>query len=370
LAFIAAGAAEEWVELDPEQCKATLGKFLVLAPVLWGVVLAGMLYALVVQSISLADAWKSLLHPIAVAVVILGLLGATLLRPSTRVLGYGLSLLAFISLWSGLHHAIPYTPAAQVFPDTSFIRSLQAMDTRVSGSSDLENWPLSAHDISQVFKPGKGLKLQRYQEFMNRMQEDPLLFRRTGGRALLLRKEDVQGNYASLRPVLNIQEVYPSGAVLFRDLEAQQRAYMAYAGRRVEDFDPALLSAELPPLLEGVSLPESDDGNTAAVTIEENGLYNSVQLHIEETRPGVLVLTDALYPGWRVTMDGVEAPLFPVDGLFSGVEVSAGAHTAVFTYRPMSVVVGLIVSLVALAGILLCIRPELFRRQDHDWGGV
>ena len=68
---------------------------------------------------------------------------------------------------------------------------------------------------------------------------------------------------------------------------------------------------------------------------------------------GILVLADLWYPGWSVEVDGRPAPLLRADGCLRAIALPAGAHRAVFRYRPWSFYGGAAVSLVAMATILL-----------------
>ncbi|MEK6587934.1 MAG: YfhO family protein [Chloroflexota bacterium] len=59
---------------------------------------------------------------------------------------------------------------------------------------------------------------------------------------------------------------------------------------------------------------------------------------------GHLVLSELAYPGWRVSIDGESAPIGTAEGLLRAVELPAGEHEAVFTFRPASLMVGLAIS--------------------------
>jgi uncharacterized membrane protein YfhO len=62
----------------------------------------------------------------------------------------------------------------------------------------------------------------------------------------------------------------------------------------------------------------------------------------------VLVLNDALYPGWEATLDGVATPLLRANTAFRAVLVPAGEHVVEMRYRARSFRRGL-----ALAGVTI-----------------
>src|SRR5690606_36156743 len=124
----------------------------------------------------------------------------------------------------------------------------------------------------------------------------------------------------------------PSGAVLFYDTEAKDRAWMAYEARNVEKYSPSELSSTQPVLLEqGVPpppLPAEKSPGTVKVVPTESRTKVAVQL--DGVSKGVLVLSDAYFPGWKARIDGESARVFPVDVLFRGVEVPEGAKLVEF----------------------------------------
>ena len=77
------------------------------------------------------------------------------------------------------------------------------------------------------------------------------------------------------------------------------------------------------------------------------------QIRLQASGPGTVVLSEMMYPGWRVQVDSVQEEIETVDGLFRGIETSAGEHEIVFSYHPMTVYAGCGVGLAAwvIAGL-------------------
>jgi hypothetical protein len=78
--------------------------------------------------------------------------------------------------------------------------------------------------------------------------------------------------------------------------------------------------------------------------------------------PGLLVLSEIAYPGWIVRVDEQPADVEPVAGLLRGVHLEAGNHQVMFEYRPLRVVVGVGLAVLAwLAMIVVAALPGLRR---------
>lgn len=69
--------------------------------------------------------------------------------------------------------------------------------------------------------------------------------------------------------------------------------------------------------------------------------------------PGWLVIAAAYDPGWRVWVDGSRAKLFRANALISALELGAGRHRIVMHYYCPGLRVGLAVSLLGLAALVL-----------------
>lgn len=68
--------------------------------------------------------------------------------------------------------------------------------------------------------------------------------------------------------------------------------------------------------------------------------------------PGILVLADSFYPGWRAYVDGKETEILRANLFFRAVPLSPGEHLVEFRYKPASFKIGLTVSLLTLCCLL------------------
>lgn len=83
---------------------------------------------------------------------------------------------------------------------------------------------------------------------------------------------------------------------------------------------------------------------------------NRLDIHTASSGPGILVVSENYFPGWRVYVDGQPAQLLRVNYNLRGVLLPQGEHAVSFVYRPWSVLIGVIVSLLTLAVLLLPVR--------------
>ncbi len=350
VAFMAAAAAEEWVHLNAAQCKAALKRMALGYPLLiaagaglafWGAA------ASVLETPPLSGQAALAAGGLGVA---LALLAATLLLPSPRLLGYGLTGGTAVGLIMAFQPFLSFSDSEALYPETLFISTLRDTGERVSGNAALQRWPLAGNFVRQTFGAGNPV-LRRHAVFAERLETDPLLVRRMGSPVLLLTREDIQGPFVSVRPLLQIREVFPSGAVLFTDLEGGSRARIVHAVRPAYLLNPADLSSSEPPVAEHslpAQAPAAGPAGWAYIASPETNAR--VHVRVEGAQPGVLVLADAWYPGWRATVNGEPTPVFPVDALFRGVQVPEGNHDVVFHYAPQSFTTGLWIS--AAAGLV------------------
>ena len=74
-------------------------------------------------------------------------------------------------------------------------------------------------------------------------------------------------------------------------------------------------------------------------------------VRVESDVDGTVVLAQQDAPGWRVTVDGKEHEKMLFDGLFRAVSVSKGKHEIVWTYRPRTFFLGVVMTLVTLLAL-------------------
>jgi hypothetical protein len=152
--------------------------------------------------------------------------------------------------------------------------------------------------------------------------------------------------------------VHSGDVKIYENLDVLPRAFLvhqavvvagddeALALMQSDSFDPATRIV----LAEGESADVESSVSSVRAT---HYAQERIEIEVDSDAPGYLVLTDAWYPGWEATVDGELTPIYRSDVYFRAVPVEAGSHHVVFTFRPGSVRVGMIVSLVGLLCIAL-----------------
>ena len=112
-----------------------------------------------------------------------------------------------------------------------------------------------------------------------------------------------------------------------------------------EGFDPGYVV-----VLEGAEpegIPLQGTSGTAELVAQEDP--NRVTICVDSHGGGWLVVSDAYYPGWQARVDGAPTAIYPADGLFRAVWVSAGPHQVDFVYRPASAQIGALITVLGCA---------------------
>lgn len=68
------------------------------------------------------------------------------------------------------------------------------------------------------------------------------------------------------------------------------------------------------------------------------------RIKVQAKGPGLLVLSELYYPGWRVYVDGQPGTIEPTGGLLRGVTLADGSHSVEFIFSPVVIYIGLGIS--------------------------
>jgi type IV secretory pathway VirB2 component (pilin) len=147
---------------------------------------------------------------------------------------------------------------------------------------------------------------------------------------------------------------------VYDNLLVQPRAFVvhrAYLTPTPKDV-PALLRTIRPdqaaviedPAITHPTYVESGQGGRAEIVAYAP---ERVVIRAESPADGYLILTDAYYPGWRATLDGEPVGILRADVMFRAVRLPAGEHEVVFTYRSRPFEIGVLISLMTLAGVIV-----------------
>ncbi len=95
---------------------------------------------------------------------------------------------------------------------------------------------------------------------------------------------------------------------------------------------------------------------------------HSVVIEAQTDVPGLLILTDAYHPDWRVKVDGANQKVYPADLCFRGVFLKPGKHQVRFFYFPRVFYLCAGVSILLLLGMfILSCRPLWIRCFGTDY---
>jgi hypothetical protein len=151
----------------------------------------------------------------------------------------------------------------------------------------------------------------------------------------------------------------PTGSrrMLYRNDDRIGEAWVTYSARAVKSPEQALervLSPEFDPRVEViVEAPLSNRYRKRALQPPTQAQVRrasptQVDVEVETSQAGILVLADTWYPGWEASVDDRPADILRVNYVLRGVELTAGHHLVHFEYRPASLRYGLAATSVGL----------------------
>ncbi|MBI3946276.1 MAG: YfhO family protein [Armatimonadetes bacterium] len=213
---------------------------------------------------------------------------------------------------------------------------------------------------------GDAMYPRRYREFVEfvetRRQGRPVRI----GNGLSLSSVDTPGlDFLGARYVLSAHElrsprlelVGRPDIYLYRNRAARPRAWLVHQAR-VEPPERVLAAMVAERFeLDRVAVLESPPALSPAPAVGEERAeitehrFGQVRVDVHVRANALLILADQFFPGWRATVDGKPAAVQPADYVLRAVAVPPGRHTVLFTYRPAAFLVGLYLTLAALAAL-------------------
>lgn len=80
---------------------------------------------------------------------------------------------------------------------------------------------------------------------------------------------------------------------------------------------------------------------------------DKIEINTNSDKDALLFISDNYYPGWEVKIDGESGKIYRADYSFRAVLIKKGKHEVVFSYYPMSFDLGIKISLITFASLML-----------------
>ena len=151
---------------------------------------------------------------------------------------------------------------------------------------------------------------------------------------------------------------------MYENRQALPRAFFVPNMRRVPDDQvlPMLADGRVDPrrlalvgVVDGTAGTGAGVDGTGRATIVRDD-PQTVVIAVEADAPGFLFLADQYDAGWTAEVDGRPAEILRANHAFRLVAVPGGRSQVVFRYRPRSLWIGALISLVTASVVVLCFR--------------
>jgi hypothetical protein len=271
---------------------------------------------------------------------------------------------------------INYAPAVPPFPVTPPVALMLADATPVFRFQDdyrLPGHTGCAHGLEETFGITP-IKLARYQEFIERVPEQ-VRWSLLGVRYVVTWRGGLEPPDGTpiLAEQLYAQGEPPDVIYVYRLANEPRFAWVVHEIWSAQDDDHVLTMLADPgfdahriAVVKGRApsvSPQRGDAETVAV-VERTP--TRIRLQANLSSPGLLVLSQANYPGWEAVVNGESAPLLEANSLFPSVALPSGSSEVMLRYRPVVFYIGLAISgstLVAVCALLI-VKIEKRRRNS------
>jgi hypothetical protein len=335
------------------------------------------------------------------ALVRLGPLERSRLRPAVEALALGLVLLALVPRMKN-DAVLPWTSWNRAFLDgmPGMLATLAESEGRVAMFGRPGDWAVTPrHGMSHGFRvltdyePLSSRHLRDYLRALTGLPDEgvpftgavvprarlprPALFDLAAVDTLVLPKESPAKEHAP--PLVETGDFVLYD--VFRNPSALPRAYLTDHVRVVPAAAAALATITDPSFdghREAVVVGAPDEVDTATLRSAPPTPVRPARLVVDAPehvaiefstdRPALLVLADAHAPGWEVRIDGIRRPVRRVNHLVRGVVVLPGERRADFTYRAPGLAAGVTTAMLSVGIVALC--AALARRRPRRRSGT
>jgi len=219
------------------------------------------------------------------------------------------------------------------------------------------------------------LFLQRYYEYLNqyRFHNRPgpegwiVFFYENHENRILMDLLNVKYEISHETGIISLRETYRPRAFLVPRYEVLDKKERTLDALTRPGFDPTRVillekgspDVRLPP---PGTKPPPDLGEVSIVSYRPD----SIVLSVHATSAALLFLGEVYYPGWKATIDGHPARILRGNFLFRVIEVPSGVHNIEFVYNPITIKIGIGVSVLTLA-LIIWIGISSKRRSNLLW---
>lgn len=142
------------------------------------------------------------------------------------------------------------------------------------------------------------------------------------------------------------------GFSLFEDSSARPMAWMSYWWEGDSQKSQRSLEEAVPiSLLDGIELPKEKPDVLWQPVESIQSIPQGYVIRVQTKMPGMLVVSENEFPGWRAFVDAQVAPIVKAYGTFKSVYVKAGQHEIRMVYTPRWPKIGLIISIVTMIAV-------------------
>src|SRR3989338_4560463 len=376
LSVLAAFGADQLFQPLPPSRRRALG-WLILAAVCW---LAFLIPALALSKYAADRGFvEQLPGRIGLAAVAAGLaLAALLVRARVPALRQWLAAIfiavAVIDLFAA-NRAVNLVPVFEAYSYTPLLEPIRAEGGFFRVQDD---WQLPGHaSCAYQFRGISGITpyhVATYARFLEQAPGD-VRWQLLGVRYLVTWRQDISDsalqpveaaatassagadNKAGITKVFRLAASNPQRAFLAHQAEAATLDETVYSRMAQPGFDPFATVI----LAQPAATTPSNALDTVEILADTPGW---VQIHTISDGAGVLVLSEAYFPGWQASIDNEPAALLRADGTLMATAIPAGSHAVEFVYRPTLLLWAGLTSALALCGTLALAvtNPALERR--------